>query len=290
MSVLLRDPGPETLAAATRGDLAALDAVITAIQDGVHNLAVRMLGHRDDAADATQEILLKVVTHLGSFRGEAAFTTWVFQVARNHLLNAVTRAREPPMQSLDAMAERLDAGLEFAAQLAPGAHSDPTPEERLAARQLGLACTQNMLMALDREQRLVMILDSVFDLPSRQAAEVLGCSPEAYRQRLSRARARLDAFVGQRCGLASPEARCRCDRQLPAVAAARAAGQPMAAPLARSRRETAELEQRFDALRQLGDAAALLRAHPDYQAPDTMRQALRGVLQASGWWTGGTLQ
>lgn len=68
---------------ARNGDLRALDAVLHAIQPGVYNLAVRMLGNREDARDATQEILLKVTTHLGSFRGEAAFSTWVYRVAKN---------------------------------------------------------------------------------------------------------------------------------------------------------------------------------------------------------------
>ena len=73
---------PETLRRAREGELSAIDALLEAIQPGVFNLAVRMLGHREDARDATQEILLKVVTHLGSFRGDAAFGTWVWQVAR----------------------------------------------------------------------------------------------------------------------------------------------------------------------------------------------------------------
>lgn len=279
----IQDPGPETLRAATQGDLAALDAVIVAIQGGVYNLAVRMLGQRDDAADATQEILLKVVTHLATFRGDAAFTTWVFQVAKHHLLTASTKAREHPEQSLEALADKLQAGLDFAAAR-PGAERVLTPEDKLAARQVALGCTQNMLMALDREQRLVVVLDSVFALPSKQAAEVLGLSAEAYRQRLSRARARLDAFAAGTCGLASSSAACRCEKQLPALAEAAARGVPVSPPLARSRHERDEAERQLGALLRLGDAASVLRAHPEYQAPDSMRQAIRGVLQASGFW------
>src|SRR2546423_7011406 len=92
----ITDPGIEMIHAATQGDLRAIDAVLSGIQPGIFNLAVRMLGNRDDAADATQEILLKVVTHLGGFRRESAFTTWVYQIARNHLLTAITRTKESP--------------------------------------------------------------------------------------------------------------------------------------------------------------------------------------------------
>ena len=68
---------------------------------------------RDDARDSTQEIRLKVTTHLGSFRGDAAFSTWVYRVANNQLLTALTRARETHEVSFEAMSETLRAGIEL---------------------------------------------------------------------------------------------------------------------------------------------------------------------------------
>ena len=282
----INDPPPETLLAATAGDLAALDRLLLAIQPGVYNLAVRVLGHRDDAADATQEILLKVVTHLSSFRGESAFATWVWRVAHNHLMTARTRSAEAPEVSLEALAERLDAGLEFAASLAQskGAPTPLTPEDKLEARQVALACTQAMLMTLDREQRMIYVLDSVFDLPSKDAAAVVGISPEAYRQRLSRTRARLEGFMGSTCGLANREAACLCERQLPAVGHARRsglAGKPSV--IAIHSEEVQEAERHFEAFTRVSDAAAVFRGHPQYRAPDAMRSAIRAVLIQEGF-------
>jgi predicted RNA polymerase sigma factor len=75
-----------------------------------------------------------------------------------------------------------------------------------------------MLMALDRKQRLVYLLDVVFGLTSHEAAELLAISPEAYRQRLARARARLDNFAAGTCGRVNRAAACQCERQLPALA------------------------------------------------------------------------
>ena len=283
----ITDPGPDTVRAATNGDLASLDAVLLAIQRGVYNLAVRMLGNRDDGADATQEILLKVVTHLASFRGEAAFTTWVFQIARNHLLTAITRSKESPEVSLEGIGERLQAGLELGATLTgmDGGETLLTPEDKVAARQVALGCTQNMLMALDREQRLVYVLDAIFGLPSKEAAQVLGITPQAFRQRLARARAKLDAFASSTCGLVNPDAACRCERQLPAVRHVRASAAATPPTLiAVHRAELAEAERHFDSLVRMGDAAALFRAHPTYRAPESMRGAIRAVLSAEGYW------
>ncbi len=286
----IANPGVDTLNAATDGDLAALDRLLIAIQPGVYNLAVRMLGHRDDAADATQEILLKVVTHLSSFRVESAFATWVHQIARNHLLTAVTRAAESPEVSLESMAERLQTGLDFvtAAGQSQGLPAILTPQDKAEARQLALGCTQNMLMTLDREQRLVYLLETVFDLPSKAAAEVIGITPAAYRQRLSRARAKLEDFASKACGLVNAQADCVCEKQLPALRHERAASVSRAAAkvapvLVIHRAELVEAERQFAAFVRLGDAAAVFRAHPQYQSPASMMGAIRAVLGEEGF-------
>jgi RNA polymerase sigma factor (sigma-70 family) len=77
---------PEVLVQRTRrGDQGALENLVKAIKGPVYGLALRMLGVPAEAEDATQEILVKVVTRLDSFRGESRFTTWVYAVAANHL-------------------------------------------------------------------------------------------------------------------------------------------------------------------------------------------------------------
>ena len=72
---------------AAAGDKAALETILCSVQDMVFNLSLRMLGMIPDAEDATQEILIKVMTRLDSFRRESRFSTWVFRIAVNHLKN-----------------------------------------------------------------------------------------------------------------------------------------------------------------------------------------------------------
>lgn len=282
----IQEPAPEILQAALQGDMSALDGLLATLQPGIYNLSVRMLGNRDDAAEATQEILLRIVTHLSSFRGDSAFATWAWRVARNHLLTAATRSAEHPEVSLEAMAERLQSGLDFADQLtrSQGALPALTPEDKLEARQVALACTQGMLMTLSREQRLAYVLDVIFDLSSTEAAAVVGITPEAHRQRLSRARTALDGFTGKTCGLAHAESACRCERQLPALRAVQAQGRAKTiglAPLQSVERE--EAERSFNAFTRVSDAAALFRAHPEYRVPESMRAAIRAVLTQEGF-------
>jgi len=269
---------PDVIALAREGALGAIDEIIVGLRPGLFNLAIRMLGHREDARDACQEILLKVVTHLGGFRGEAAFTTWVYQIARNHLMQAATRARETPEVSFDALQERLAQGL----ALTRDDSRTLNPEEKVAAREIAIGCTQGRMMILDREHRLAWLLDVVFGLASDEAAAVLEISPPAYRQRLSRARRSLEGFVEINCGLVSDRAACRCERQ---VRPSRRVGAGPSVPLM-GPHERAQVARSFENLVRMGDAAAVFRAHPDYAAPDAMIAAIRSVLRSEGFWQG----
>ena len=72
---------------AVAGDKDSLETVILSVQDLVFNLSLRMLGTFPDAEDASQDILLKIITHLSSFKRDSSFSTWVFSIAVNHLKN-----------------------------------------------------------------------------------------------------------------------------------------------------------------------------------------------------------
>jgi RNA polymerase sigma factor (sigma-70 family) len=279
-------PGDEVLHRAAQGDIAAIDAMLRAIQPGVFNLAVRMLGNREDGADACQEVLLKVVTHLSSFRAESNFTTWVFQIARNHLLTSVTRSQEHPTTSLDSMAERLSYGLAFSAS-----DTSLTAQDKLEAKQIAISCTQNMLMALDREHRLVYLLDTIFGLSSEEGATVLGINAAAFRKRLSRAKQSLDQFTNTQCGLNLPDdskVACRCEKQLPALRKFKAGGHTSANLIAILPVEIEEASRQLDSIVRLSDASALFQAHPEYRVSDNMIVAIRAVLQREGHWHDGT--
>lgn len=289
MSPRIPDLPPEQVRSAAAGDLAAADALLRAIEPGVFNLALRMLGNREDAADASQEILLRVLTHLGGFRGEAAFSTWVYRIARHHLINAVTRTRESAEVSFETIADKLASGLEYGRTFAADTLDAELigPEEKAETIAIAIGCTQGMLMALDRDHRLAFLLDVIFGLDSTQAAEVLDITAAAYRKRLSRARERLDGFLRGTCGLRDPHAPCRCPRQRPAIrarAAAEASPEPGRLQLQAEDVAGAGLARaEFARWRAFGDAAAIFRGHPAYRSPEGMVGAIRALLSSQGY-------
>lgn len=273
---------PALVERARGGELAALDALLRAVQGPLYNLAVRMLGRREDAQDATQEILLKITTHLGSWRGDSAFGTWAWSVASHHLLNLATRGPQRVEVSFEALAERLDAGSAYAETLLRGDRGDAAlPEDRLEARRTALACTQAMLMCLDRPQRLAYVLDVIFGLESPEAAAVQDITPAAHRQRLARARSAVHGFMAQRCGLVTDRAPCRCEKLVPAKRLARSRGQ-ITPGLEVTDAELDEAEQGLRELVAMGDAAAVMRGAPAYAAPQAMLHGIRLVVEHSG--------
>jgi RNA polymerase sigma factor (sigma-70 family) len=266
----------ETLVArAQEGDRAALETVIASIRDRIYNLALRMLWHPADAEDATQEILVRLVTHLGSFRGESSFSTWAHRVASNYLLTTRKRRAEREELTFERFAEQLDEGL---APEVPGPTTEV--ENRLLVEEVKLGCSQGMLLCLDRDHRLAYILGDVFGVTSQEAAEIVGISPVAYRKRLSRARSRLHGFMERKCGLVNPSNPCRCAHRVNhAVRVGRVdpdqllfATHPVRLePDAAAREVVREMEQ-------LHSAADLLRGHPDYAAPGKATEVIREML------------
>ncbi len=189
---------------ATSGDKDALETLITGVQDMVFNLSLRMLGTFADAEDAAQDILLKMITHLSSFRGDSAFTTWVFRIAANHLKNYKKHmfARYP--LSFEYYGNDIENGeIENIPDLTQNV------EKEILAEELKMSCTNVMLQCLDTESRCIFILGTMFKLDSRIAGDILEITPEAYRQRLSRIRRKMADFLGEYCGEYGG-GKCRC--------------------------------------------------------------------------------
>jgi RNA polymerase sigma factor (sigma-70 family) len=194
---------------AVDGDRNALDRLVRDLQGNIYGLALRMLWNREDAEDATQEILVRVVTRLAQFDFRSKLKTWVYRVAVNYILDV----KKSPV-------ERMQLSFEgFANDLAEGLSTDgPADAERsLLTEEVKIGCTLAMLQCLDRPHRLAYVLGEILDLPGPDAADALGITPPLFRKRLQHARAAIETFTRTYCGLASDTAACACHRRVPAA-------------------------------------------------------------------------
>jgi RNA polymerase sigma factor (sigma-70 family) len=257
---------------AKEGSRDALDAVIESIRDRVYALSLRMLGEPADAQDATQEILIKVLTRLDTFRGESRFTTWVHQVATNHLITARARRSEQVPMSFEVLSTLIAGGLAAATEDHGG-----ESVTAVLAEEVRVTCTQAMLACLDRDERIAFVLGEILDFGGDEAAEILSITPEAFRKRLSRARAGILGFMKGRCGVYDAANPCRCSIQVPY---ARRTGMLdpnrlrfAKAPPTNDPTVTAALEEVVGLL----DLGAIYRAQT-LSPPDTLGDAIRAAL------------
>ena len=263
----------EQVRAASAGDKAAARNVLEAIRDDVYELSLRMLGHPADAEDAAQEILVIVLTHLSSFRGESAFRTWVWRIAANHLKRVRRGRRE--VVTFETLDERLRSGLRE-----PPADR-PDPEAAALSAELRLRCTEAMILSLDRDHRIAHILGDIFGLPGEVCAEILEIDPAAFRKRISRARQRLLEFMGGWCGVFDPRNPCRCAGQVDA-----AIDRGLLAPgdlyltQARKRPSRGALDRAAEEVGQLAHLVEVLRGPSRFAASDSMVQGLRDLIDS----------
>lgn len=260
------DPLAVLVARAQAGDADALEQAVRAVRDRVYRLSLRMTARPPDAEDATQEILIRVITRLSTYRGEAAFMTWVHRIAVNHLLDRSRNCVERMEMSFEAFADDLRDGLSSAASTAPDA--------AILEREVQLACTHAMLMCLDREHRVAYILGEIFEMDSVEGGYVCEVSPATYRKRLSRSRKRVRDFLGQQCGLVGADATCRCSRRV-----------DTAVRLGRVEPHRLEFTDQTvevnDEMVRLHDAASLFRSLPAPSVPTSTIDAVATLIRGS---------
>ena len=183
------DVDPELVRAVQRGEPGAMDALIRATYAGVYAMCKRLLGDSSDAADATQEVYVRVVRSVLGFRAESSFGTWLHRVTVNVCATALRRRG-------DVRARGQAAGpAAFGAPDSPDvlASSDDT-ESSFADRDQAQRVA-NAIADLPDDARAVVLLRDVEGLSTKEAAAILGISENTVKVRLHRAHARLRELV-----------------------------------------------------------------------------------------------
>jgi RNA polymerase sigma-70 factor (ECF subfamily) len=160
-----------------RGDAGAADALLSRHEDKVYRFGLRMCGNEQDARDVLQETLLAAFRNIGSFRGDANLSTWLYQIARSFCIKSRRRHEGEPSthESVDAPeALRIPSG-------------EAAGEAQTHARQVG-ELIQAAMSTLQPDQREALVLRDVEGLSAEDAAQVAGVEVGALKSRLHRAR------------------------------------------------------------------------------------------------------
>ena len=175
---------------AREGDGRAFDRLMIETQERVLGVAWRLLGTREDARDAAQEVYLRVFRHLGRFRPEHDFQGWLYRITVNVCRDAVRRRRRTPV-----------------------AHGpDVDPSEPAAAEEALLGAERwhlllEALASLPAKERAALVLRDLEGLTSEQVARVLGSRPATVRGQIASARVKIRRFCMDLLGGENGEAR-----------------------------------------------------------------------------------
>ena len=176
----------ELVRRAKAGDFAAVEELTSRYEAKVFSLALRMLQQRQDAEDVTQQTFISVVRHIGEFREEASFSTWVLRIATHAALKVIRKRRGLETVSLEASTEAGEDG-------GPIPHPEFIADwrqspEQLVARSETRQLLDEALNELDDKHRLVFLLRDIEGLSIKETAEELGLSEANVKVRLLRAR------------------------------------------------------------------------------------------------------
>ena len=184
------DVDPALVRACQRGEAGALEELISATYADVYALSRRMLGDPDEAADATQEVFVRVMRSVLGFRGESAFGTWLHRITVNVCLTMLrkrSRAREAGLVAGHTPFAMPD---DETALVTGG----PAPDDQAEAADL-ISRSEAALAKLPEDARTVVVLRDIEGLSTREVAELLGVTESVVKVRLHRAHAKLRALV-----------------------------------------------------------------------------------------------
>lgn len=175
------------VARARAGDELAFEQIMLATEQRVLSIAWRLLGNRDDAREATQDVYLRVFRYLARFRAGEDFRAWLYRITVNVCHDFARKRRLTAAAHLDD----IDLDLEGAAFDAARRGADP---EGLALHEQQLALIRCALQSLPAKERTALVLRDLEGFSTEEVAQALGSRPVTVRSQVSSARAKIKTY------------------------------------------------------------------------------------------------
>ena len=185
---MTREQEAEIIRRVQSGDTDAYEALVTEYQKNVYNLALRMTGNPEDAADMSQEAFIKAYSSLALFRGDSKFSVWLYRIVSNVCLDHLRR--QSRRQTLSLSVED-DEGDEAQIDI-PDLSQSP---EELLERQLTREAVRRGLDSLPPAQRQILLLREIQGLSYEEISAALNIDEGTVKSRIFRARKKLCAFL-----------------------------------------------------------------------------------------------
>ena len=166
-----------------RGDDAGVEQALALLQNTVFSFSMRVCGHREDAEDTMQEVLLKSVPQLPKFDSPKALVVWLYKVAKSRCLMSRRRSKFAPVHELSL--EELMPDRKELEQLSADGKINP---ESFAIRSEQASRLRDAVQRLPPQYRIVLVLRDMEGLTDEEVAEITGVRPGTVRVRLHRAR------------------------------------------------------------------------------------------------------
>ena len=164
------------------GSIDAFEQLILLYEKRVYTIAYKYMGNHEDANDMAQEALIKAYQSIGSFRGEAAFGTWLGKITANRCLDELRKRKKLQTTSLEDTLELKEGSVKKELE-SPAV----TPEEH-AVQQETAAYMQMLIGELKEEYRVAIVLREMDGYSYEAIADSLSCSVGTVKSRISRAR------------------------------------------------------------------------------------------------------
>jgi RNA polymerase sigma-70 factor (ECF subfamily) len=172
---------------ARAGDEVAFERIMLATQQRVVSIAWRMLGNRDDARDAAQDVYLRVFKYLARFRAGEDFRAWIYRITINVCHDVAHKKGTSGLTQLD----EIDFGQESAAFETAPRGANP---ESLALQEQQLALVRRALLSLPAKERAALVLRDLEGFSTEEVARALGSRPVTVRSQVSSARAKIKVY------------------------------------------------------------------------------------------------
>ena len=173
-----------------RGDMAAFDLLVRRHERTIFNVAYRLTGSYDDAADIAQDAFVRAWNNLKAFRGDAAFSTWLHRIVTNAFLDDRKRRRARPTRSLNEV-------MELEENSVSRQFEDPSPgPAAIAEGDERRRVLERAIQTLPEAQRIMIVLYHTQGMAYEEIAEITHLPIGTVKSRLNRARLALRDRLG----------------------------------------------------------------------------------------------